>query len=236
VCFWVCLSSHYRRESRAAMGAYRRLIRALTTHSISPLRTTHGGPSSPLFATTTWTRGMRMVATSQAAMDAAAERRRRKRKLRIEPPLNALQRNRDYARREAMSNRNSKLPEPINVLVGDRLSLHNRIQTLCRAGKLDEATLGVKHAMYSNCRPTVFTCNSVLGALTRAGEHDNAVSLFKFIKQAGVIPNLVTYNIVLSTHCERLDLEASFDMLKTIYEAEMTPSTVNFNHLMKAHF
>lgn len=205
------------------MGIYRRLL--LKAGSWSLL--VHESRSSGR-------RAMRGVVMSQAALDAAAERRRRKRKLRIDPPLSALQRNRDYVRQEAQ--RNPKLPDLINVLVGDRLSLHNRIQTLCRAGKLQEAIEGVKAAMFSRIRPTVFTCNSVLGALHRAGEHADVVSLFNFVKQSGVIPNLVTYNIVLSTHCEKLDMDASFNMLKTIYDAEMTPSNVTFNHLMKAHF
>lgn len=205
------------------MGIYRRLLLKAVSGSLLAHEMCISGR-----------RAMRGVVMSQAALDAAAERRRRKRKLRIDPPLSALQRNRDYARQQAQ--RNPNLPESINVLVGDRLSLHNRIQTLCRAGKLQEAIEGVKAAMFSRIRPTVFTCNSVLGALHRAGEHADVVFLFNFVKQSGVIPNLVTYNIVLSTHCEKLDMDASFNMLKTIYEAEMTPSNVTFNHLMKAHF
>ncbi|KAH9296703.1 hypothetical protein KI387_044283 [Taxus chinensis] len=177
---------------------------------------------------------MRQIVMSQAALDAAAERRRRKRKLRMEPPLNALHRNRDYVRKEPYIV--SKFPEPISVLVGDRLCLHNRIQALLRDGNFDDAILGVRHAMFSNCRPTIFTCNAVLDHLQKAGKHTELLSLYKFITQSGVIPNIVTYNTVVSTHCEKLDIDAAVNILNDIYAAEMTPSTATFIQLMMAHF
>ena len=114
-------------------------------------------------------RGMRQIVMSQAALDAAAERRRRKRKLRMEPPLNALQRNRDYVRKEPYVV--SKFPEPISALVGERLNLHNRVLSLCRSANLSDAVLAVRHAMFSNCRPTVFTCNAVLEHLQATGNY-----------------------------------------------------------------
>ena len=64
-----------------------------------------------------------MVATLQEALDEAAKRRYYVMKLCIEPSLNALQHNCDYAWREAMRNKNLMLSEPINVMVGDCLSL-----------------------------------------------------------------------------------------------------------------
>lgn len=102
--------------------------------------------------------------------EAAAERRRRKRRLRIEPPLAhsrpALQTPPRHPRQ--ISNPNTpKLPESMSALSGKRLELHNRILALIRANDLEEASLLTRHSIYSNCRPTAFTCNAVLNALLR---------------------------------------------------------------------
>ncbi|KAH9307220.1 hypothetical protein KI387_035131 [Taxus chinensis] len=213
------------------MGIYKRLITALASHASSVTSSS----SSSLRAREPWTvfrRGMREVYMSQAALDAAAERRARKRKLRVDPPMSALQRNRYGPPKPHDPN----LPEPINVLVGDRLSLHNRLQALSRSGKLDDALVAARQAQYSRIRPTIFTYNSLLGHLHRAAKYEHVFNLFAFMRQAGVIPNVVTYNIVLGSHAELLDMEKSFAMLQMIYDAKMSPSNVTFSHLMRAHF
>ncbi|GLJ08917.1 hypothetical protein SUGI_0098590 [Cryptomeria japonica] len=145
------------------MGIYKRLTTVLVNHASSS-----SSLSSPIRVREPWTifrRGMREVYMSQAALDAAAERRARKRALRVDPPMSALQRNRYGPPKPHDPN----MPEPINVLVGDRLSLHNRLQSLSRSGKLDEALVAARQAQYSRIRPTIFTYNSLLGHCHRAG-------------------------------------------------------------------
>ncbi|GLJ44719.1 hypothetical protein SUGI_0940370 [Cryptomeria japonica] len=143
------------------MAMYKRLITILANHGCS------SSLSSPRKAAEPWTifkRGMREMYMSQAMLDAAAERRARKRKLRVDPPMSALQRNRYGPPKPHDPN----MPEPINVLVGDRLSLHNRLQALSRSGKLDDALVAARQAQFARIRPTIFTYNSLLGHCHRA--------------------------------------------------------------------
>ncbi|MCI32017.1 pentatricopeptide repeat-containing protein, partial [Trifolium medium] len=94
--------------------------------------------------------------------EAAAERRRRKRQIRIEPPLSALNRNQQQSPNPHPKSQsppyylnpsNPKLPEHASALTGNRLNLHNHILTLIRQNDLDEAALYTRHSIYSNCRP-----------------------------------------------------------------------------------
>lgn len=102
-----------------------------------------------------------------SAEEAAAERRRRKRRLRIEPPLHALRR--DPSQPPPQRDPNApRLPDSTSALVGPRLNLHNRVQSLIRAGDLDAASAVARHSVFSNTRPTVFTCNAIIAAMYRA--------------------------------------------------------------------
>ncbi|CAN0907412.1 Pentatricopeptide repeat-containing protein At1g10270 [Linum grandiflorum] len=100
-----------------------------------------------------------------SAEEAAAERRRRKRRLRIEPPMHALQRDPHPPVRDPNAPR---LPDSTSALVGPRLSLHNRVQSLIRAFDLDAASYLARTAVFSRIRPTVFTCNAIIAAMYRA--------------------------------------------------------------------
>nr|CAD1824193.1 unnamed protein product [Ananas comosus var. bracteatus] len=67
---------------------------------------------------------------------------------------------------------------------------------------LDEAALLTRHSIYSNCRPTVFTCNAVLNALLRQARYADLLSLHRFITQASVAPTVVTHNLLLQAYCD----------------------------------
>ncbi|KAG6391206.1 hypothetical protein SASPL_148959 [Salvia splendens] len=68
-----------------------------------------------------------------SAEEAAAERRRRKRRLRIEPPLYALRLNPQSPPPSAADAADrARLPDSTSALVGPRLNLHNRVQSLIR--------------------------------------------------------------------------------------------------------
>ncbi|KAG9145510.1 hypothetical protein Leryth_027188, partial [Lithospermum erythrorhizon] len=101
-----------------------------------------------------------------------------------------------------------KLPEPISTLTGNRLNLHNKILKLIRENDLDEAALYTRHSVYSNFRPTIYTCNAVLTALLRQSKYSDLLSLHRFITQAGIAPNVVTHNLLISAYvdCRKTDI------------------------------
>ncbi|KAF8393765.1 hypothetical protein HHK36_019963 [Tetracentron sinense] len=168
--------------------------------------------------------------------EAAAERRRRKRRLRIEPPLNSLRHSQpQHHQRPINPNPNApKLPDHVSVLTGNRLNLHNRINTLIRQNDLDEASLLTRHSIYSNCRPTIFTCNSVMAALLRQSRYSDLLSLHRFITQAGVVPNVVTHNLLINAYCDCRKTDTALEHYKQlINDAPFNPSPTTYRILVK---
>ncbi|GMH14362.1 hypothetical protein Nepgr_016203 [Nepenthes gracilis] len=169
-----------------------------------------------------------------SAEEAAAERRRRKRRLRIEPPLHALRRDPNAPRPPPDPNA-PRLPDSTSALVGPRLNLHNRVQSLIRAGDLDNASAIARQAVFSNTRPTVFTCNAIMAAMFRAKRYDEAVALFQFFfNQSNIIPNIVSYNVLINTHCDCCRVDVGLEVYRHILaNAPFSPSSVTFRHLTK---
>ncbi|PQQ04227.1 pentatricopeptide repeat-containing protein [Prunus yedoensis var. nudiflora] len=171
--------------------------------------------------------------------EAAAERRRRKRRLRIEPPLSSLHRNQQQQQQQQspkpQQNPNApKLPEPVSALSGNRLNLHNRILTLVRQNDLEEAALYTRHSIYSNCRPTIFTVNSVLTALLRQSKYSDLLSLHRFITQAGVAPNIITHNLIFQTYLDCRKPDTAMENYKQlINDAPFNPSPTTYRILIK---
>ncbi|GAB2266722.1 hypothetical protein Dimus_001714 [Dionaea muscipula] len=174
--------------------------------------------------------------------EAAAARRQRKRRLRIEPPPNSLRHHqqpqqppqqRTFPSLKANPNA-PKVPETVSALTGNRLTLHNRILTLIRENDLDEAALYTRHSVYSNCRPTIFTCNAVMFALYRQSRFADLLSLHRFITQAGVAPNLVTYNLLISVYCECRKTDTALEHYKRLIDdAPFNPSPTTYRILVK---
>uniref|UniRef100_A0A251UIU2 Pentatricopeptide repeat-containing protein n=1 Tax=Helianthus annuus TaxID=4232 RepID=A0A251UIU2_HELAN len=164
------------------MTVTRFLLRSL--RRLSPLQTTTLSPTftlKPSHQPQPHVIPTRSFAFSSAE-EAAAERRRRKRRLRIEPPLHALQRDPNSPRPK----RDPNQPDTTSALVGPRLSLHNRVQSLIRAGDLDNASVVARQSVFSTTRPTVFTCNAIIGSMYRAKRYSDAIALFTyFFKQCG---------------------------------------------------
>ncbi|CAA0814084.1 Pentatricopeptide repeat-containing protein [Striga hermonthica] len=171
-----------------------------------------------------------------SAEEAAAERRRRKRRQRIEPPLHALRPNPPP---RALPDDPSKprLPDSTNVLVGPRLNLHNRVQSLIRAGDLDGASYVARQAAYSvwSLRTTVFTCNAIIAAMGRAGRNSDAQALFHyFFRQFDIIPNVVSYNSLILSHCDSGQVDEALSVYRQMLEhAPFSPSSFTFRHLTK---
>ncbi|PKA59276.1 Pentatricopeptide repeat-containing protein [Apostasia shenzhenica] len=163
--------------------------------------------------------------------EAAAERRRRKRQLRIDPPLH---RN-PNASRPIRDPKSPRLPDSTSSLVGPRLSLHNRVQSLIRSGNLDDASAVSRQALFSSVRPTVFTCNSVMSSMLRARRFDDVSALFHFFfVQQKAIPSIVSYNVLINAHCDAGQIEKALDVYRQILAtAPFTPSTVTYRHLTK---
>lgn len=163
--------------------------------------------------------------------EAAAERRRRKRQLRIEPPTL-----RDSGPPRPTRNSNAlRLPDATSALVGPRLSLHNRVQTLIRAGDLDAASAQARHAVFSTIKPTVFTCNAVMSSMLRARRFDDVFALFHFFfAQQNIIPNIVSYNIPINAYCDAGQVNTALDVYRQILlNAPFTASTYTYRYLTK---
>ncbi|XP_043698294.1 pentatricopeptide repeat-containing protein At1g10270-like [Telopea speciosissima] len=169
-----------------------------------------------------------------SAEEAAAERRRRKRRLRIEPPLHALRRDPSSPRPRPDPNA-PRLPDATSALVGSRLNLHNRVQSLIRSGDLDGASATTRHAVFSNTRPTVFTCNAVMASMYRASRYDDVIALFTFFfKQSNIVPNIVSYNVLINTHCDAGRVDTGIEIYQHILaNAPFSPSPVTYRHLTK---
>ncbi|KAL0920033.1 hypothetical protein M5K25_009139 [Dendrobium thyrsiflorum] len=170
--------------------------------------------------------------------EAAAERRRRKRRLRIEPPLSSHRHQATPRRPPSPKNANPnapKLAEPVTSLAGNRLNLHNRILTLIRENDLDEASLLVRHSIYSNCRPTIFTCNAVLAALLRQCRYSDLLSLHRFITQASVAPTVITHNLLLQAYCDCRKTDTALEHYRLIVKEDslLNPSPSTYRILVK---
>ncbi|PIN27113.1 hypothetical protein CDL12_00112 [Handroanthus impetiginosus] len=171
--------------------------------------------------------------------EAAAERRKRKRRLRIEPPLSALRHQQPQQPRPSPSpapqNPNApKLPEPVSALSGNRLNLHNRILKLIRENDLEEAALFTRHSIYSNCRPTIYTCNAVMAAQLRQSKYAELLSLHRFITQAGVAANVVTYNLLLTVYLDCRKTDLALEQYKQLMnDAPFNPSPTTYRILIK---
>ncbi|KAK4424444.1 Pentatricopeptide repeat-containing protein [Sesamum alatum] len=170
-----------------------------------------------------------------SAEEAAAERRRRKRRLRIEPPLYALRPNPQTPPPNANNPDKPRLPDSTSALVGPRLNLHNRVQSLIRAGDLDSASYVARQSVFQSIRPTVFTCNAIIAAMYRAKRYDDAKALFQyFFRQFNIIPNIVSYNNLIVSHCESSEVEDALKVYEYILEnAPYSPSAVTYRHLTK---
>ncbi|CAJ2676277.1 unnamed protein product [Trifolium pratense] len=168
-----------------------------------------------------------------SAEEAAAERRRRKRRHRTEPPLNAI---RPPPHQHQSRDPNApRLPDSTSALVGPRLNLHNRVQSLIRAGDLDAASAVARHSVFSSTRPTVFTCNAIIANMYRAKRYNEAIALFHFFfNQSNLVPNIVSYNNVINTHCDEGRLDVALEIYRQIIaDAPFSPSPVTYRHLTK---
>lgn len=122
----------------------------------------------------------------------------------------------------------------MSVLTGNRLNLHNRILKLIRENDLEEAALLTRHSVYSNCRPTVFTCNAVMAAQLRQSRYSELLSLHRFITQAGIAPNVVTHNLLINAFMDCRKTDTALEHYKQlINDAPFNPSPTTYRILIK---
>ncbi|XP_072993687.1 uncharacterized protein [Typha latifolia] len=164
----------------------------------------------------------RLLSFSTPESAAAARLHRRRH---VQPPLSSQPKNPN----------SPKLPDPVSSLSGARLVLHNRILTLIRSDDLDEASLFVRHSIYSNCRPTIFTCNTVLAALLRRRRLSDLFALHRFLTQAAVAPTILTHNLLLQAHLERGTTDAALEHYRLLVNDDsiLTPSPSTYRILAK---
>ncbi|KAJ4915371.1 Pentatricopeptide repeat-containing protein [Raphanus sativus] len=163
---------------------------------------------------------------------AEAKRRELRRKKRIEPPLHALRPRGPPPKRDPNAPR---LPESTSSLVGHRLNLHNRVQSLIRASDLDAASRLARNSVFSTTRPTVFTCNAIIAAMYRSKRYAESISLFEyFFERNRIVPNVVSYNQIINAHCDGGHVEEALGVYRYILaNAPFAPSSVTYKHLTK---
>ncbi|CAI9285655.1 unnamed protein product [Lactuca saligna] len=113
--------------------------------------------------------------------------------------LNSLIPLRTFALSSAAEHLDPNIPDSLTDLAhGPRLSLHNRVQSLIRAGDLDNASALARHSLLFSIRPTVFTCNEIIASMYRTKRYLDAIALFNyFFKQSNIVPNVVSYNFLI---------------------------------------
>ncbi|XP_071695282.1 uncharacterized protein [Rutidosis leptorrhynchoides] len=185
----------------------------------------HSQPSNPTFPVP-----VSSLAFSLAE-EATAECRHRKHLPRIVPPLIVPGRPLGGGRPK----RDPNLPDTISDLVEPRLSLHNRVQSLIHAGDIDNASAVARQSVFSDIRPTVFTCNAIIASMYRSQRYTDAIALFiYFFKQCNLIPNIVSYNYLIISYCENGEVDKALEVYQHIKEnAPFSPSAVTFRHLTK---
>ncbi|OVA15099.1 Pentatricopeptide repeat [Macleaya cordata] len=128
-----------------------------------------------------------------------------------------------------------RLPESTSALVGKRLNLHNKVQTLIHSGNLDSASATAGNAVSSDTRPTVFTCNAVMVSMYSVCRYNDVVHLFHFFfNESNIIPNVISYNTLIKAHCDAGRVDVALDVYRHILaEAPFSPSPVTYGNLTK---
>lgn len=92
-----------------------------------------------------------------------------------------------------------------------------------------------RQSVFSNTRPTVFTCNAIIGSMYRAERYNDAIALFTyFFKQCGIVPNVVSYNFLIISYCDNNEVDKGLEVYEFVKaNAPFSPSAVTFRHLTK---
>ncbi|KAF9587503.1 hypothetical protein IFM89_003521 [Coptis chinensis] len=92
-----------------------------------------------------------------------------------------------------------------------------------------------RHAVFSNNRPTVFTCNAIMASMYRATWYKEVISLFQFFfNQSNIVPNIVSYNVLINTHCDAGRVDVVLDVYAHILaNAPFGPPSATYRHLTK---
>ncbi|KAK6121236.1 hypothetical protein DH2020_045010 [Rehmannia glutinosa] len=173
-----------------------------------------------------------------SAEEAAAERRRRKRRLRIEPPLYALRPNPPTSQPNANNPDKPRLPDSTSALVGPRLNLHNRVQSLIRAGDLDSASYDARQSVFQSIRPTVFTCNAIIAAMYRASatmmpKPCSTLKVYEHIlENAPYSPSAVTYRHLTNGLIDAGRINDAVDLLREMLHKGHGADSLVFNNVI----
>ncbi|KAL5710006.1 hypothetical protein ACHQM5_020621 [Ranunculus cassubicifolius] len=82
---------------------------------------------------------------------------------------------------------------------------------------LDEASLLTRHSIYSNYKPTIFTCNVVMTAFL-----------------LGVVPNVVMHNLLINVYCDCRKTDSALEHYKVLVnDAPFSPSPSTYRILVK---
>ncbi|KEH23216.1 putative tetratricopeptide-like helical domain-containing protein [Medicago truncatula] len=114
--------------------------------------------------------------------------------------------------------------------------LHTRVTSLIRSGNLDAASAMARQSAFSATnRPTVFTCNAIIGAMHRAKRHNEALDLYEFFFNSfKITPNIVSYNFMINAYCDEGCIDAALDVFRKMKaDASIKPSLVTYQIITK---
>jgi leucine-rich PPR motif-containing protein len=106
------------------------------------------------------------------------------------------------------------------------------IRVCLRENMVDDALHTFRLMGFRGFKPSVYTCNMVLGSLVKDHNVDLFWSFFKEMVANGVSPNVVTFNILLNALCERGKFKSAGFLLKKMEETGHFPTSVTYNTLL----
>ncbi|RHN46497.1 putative tetratricopeptide-like helical domain-containing protein [Medicago truncatula] len=91
-------------------------------------------------------------------------------------------------------------------------------------------------AFSATTRPTVFTCNAIIGAMLHAKRHNQALDLYEFFFNLfKIVPNIVSHNFVINAYCDEGRIDAALDVFRKMKaDASIKPSPVTYQIITKA--
>lgn len=104
---------------------------------------------------------------------------------------------------------------------------------VCLREKMVGDAVQTFHLMgFRGLKPSVYTCNMVLGSLVKDHKVDLFWSFFKGMLEKKVCPNVATFNILLNALCERGKFKSAGFLLRKMEGSGHFPTTVTYNTLL----
>eukprot|EP00171_Calliarthron_tuberculosum_P012723 IDg12723t1 len=110
----------------------------------------------------------------------------------------------------------------------DVVSYSAIIDTLGRAGQLDEAIALLGEMQRSGVEPNLVTYTSVIAAQTRGGDLDGAMATLADMEAKGVMANVYTFSSLVNGAGRIGAFAVAFDLLEKMRERNISPTVVTY--------